>query len=496
VAVVASPLIAFLSDYLVSTSGIHCGRELVLAGLAVSTSICFWLHSVPDLLEMEASSRFEYFMFIRTLYAASISPTYSISTGIALSHLARLGIDKQALGQERLYGVYSWAFVNLVMGIAIDYTDTRIMYLFTAVALIPLLICLYWCGLEAAAKINPSASVRGDIAMNSSAVRDSGDADVELVPLAGGMSSCSSTSDVDGCECEGNVSVISVLQTPSSSNNDRSNGMWTDVLSIFKALFATPTGAMFTVLLIVLKVGTSIVENLVFLFFTDTLGSSNFVCGLSVVITVIFEVPIFSYSEVMLKHLGYFYMLLISCLCYAIRVVGYTLVPNGLYVLFLEPLHGLTFGLAMLASTDYTATIANNCSKKTGNSSGNSKLGATAQAVMSSLQSGLGVLIGTGGGGAVEQHFGSHVLYRGAAVLVSCTAAVFALVFWFYGDPTGAGSGSLCSSYKGSFTLPFSWLGRRTPVAAGSAGAKALNQAYEHLAVNADTVVEEQQCDN
>jgi len=409
------------------------------------------------------------------MYAATMSPTYSITTGIALTYLSKLGIDKQALGQERLYGVFSWALVNFSMGVAIDYLNTTVMYLYVLATMIPLLYCLYLCSEESLHGSNvetPTNRVDMDNAQVGSGVTihdtfsDTDTVEIELQPLQSDVSAIVTDTDTETVVTDININIDTYTDTDTETSKEQgtNNNMLSDVINLLLALFATPTGAMFTTLLIVLKMGTSIVENLVFLFFTQSLGSSNFVCGLSVVITVIFEVPIFSYSEYLLKKLGYFYMVLISCVCYSIRVVGYTLIPHGSssYILFLEPLHGLTFGLAMLAATDYTATIANKysqtisrqtgsgCSTSTINSSDN-KLGSTAQAVMSSLQNGLGVLIGTGGGGAIEQIYGSNTLYRGAAVVVMCFAFIFLLVFCYFGDPTGSGIGSLCS-----FTTIFS----------------------------------------
>ena len=164
--------------------------------------------------------------------------------------------------------------------------------------------------------------------------------------------------------------------------------------------------------------GTSVVENLVFLLFTNTLGSSNFICGVSVVVTVVFEIPLFFYANSMLQYLGPVILLAISTLAYSIRVVGYTLVPASAnwVVLFLEPLHGVTYGCLKIASVEFVSQTAP------------SGYDVSFQGILGALQN-LGSLVGVSVGGYVEERLGSRVLYRGAAAVVTVCLALFIGVF-------------------------------------------------------------------
>jgi MFS family permease len=162
--------------------------------------------------------------------------------------------------------------------------------------------------------------------------------------------------------------------------------------------------------------GMSLVENLVFLFFTQTLHASNLLCGISVLITVVFEIPLFQYSETILHTFQQSGLISLAMLAYGLRVIGYTTVPNGWYILFFEPLHGVTIACAQVASVNFASE--------------NAPLGleSTSQTLMGLLRFGIGFVVGTGLGGYIEDTYGSNVLYRSAGILVLTTMLAYQLV--------------------------------------------------------------------
>ena len=93
-----------------------------------------------------------------------------------------------------------------------------------------------------------------------------------------------------------------------------------------------------------------VVDNLVFIFF-EYLGSSYTVMGLTVLLTVSFEIPIFRLAPRLLERLGSGKLLLVASTCYIVRAVGYSCIPKGhiLYVLVLEPLHGITYACSQVS---------------------------------------------------------------------------------------------------------------------------------------------------
>merc|ERR1711976_1010661 len=104
------------------------------------------------------------------------------------------------------------------------------------------------------------------------------------------------------------------------------------------------SGIGFIISAFTLSIGTSVVENLIFLFF-EKLGASNTICAISVVVTVVFEIPIFHFSSELLNMYGAANLQIVACIAYVIRVVGYTFIPKDhvVLVLFFEPLHGVTY---------------------------------------------------------------------------------------------------------------------------------------------------------
>ena len=85
---------------------------------------------------------------------------------------------------------------------------------------------------------------------------------------------------------------------------------------------------------------TSLVENLIFLFMRDELSATYLVCGLSVLITVIFEIPIFYMNKKAKETISSENMIFIAMFCYVTRVCIYTLAGNPFVILLVEPLHG------------------------------------------------------------------------------------------------------------------------------------------------------------
>ena len=86
----------------------------------------------------------------------------------------------------------------------------------------------------------------------------------------------------------------------------------------------------------------------------DELRADAALCGYSVAVTVVFELPIFQFGDWLIRHWGHDLMIWLAVLSYLLRVLGYTqLTPATVwYILALEPFHGITFALAWTAAVD------------------------------------------------------------------------------------------------------------------------------------------------
>ena len=166
-----------------------------------------------------------------------------------------------------------------------------------------------------------------------------------------------------------------------------------------------------------------VVDSLVFLFF-EYLGSSYTVMGLTVLLTVSFEIPIFRLAPSLLERFGSGVLLLVGCFCYIVRAIGYSFIPKGhiLYVLPLEILHGITYACSQTASVD---TAAKSMPKG---------YEATGQSLMS-MARGFGSCMGLWLGGKAMDHLGPRLMYRVSSGVCLLGSMVFAIVALFRSPP-------------------------------------------------------------
>lgn len=198
-----------------------------------------------------------------------------------------------------------------------------------------------------------------------------------------------------------------------------------DVVELFRQYKGSGMvlGSFFT-LMFALAGGMSLVENLLFLYFAEDLKTTYKVMGLSVVITVSLEIPLFAASGMLLKRLGEVRMILIGVVCYTLRVYAYTLIDDKdqLLVLLLEPMHGITVACAYSARVIYVSKVL-----ATENSQ------ALAQSTITVITA-LGMMVGTFTGGFMEQFLGASFMYRFYGSLVALCAVMYYAAVHCYGS--------------------------------------------------------------
>ena len=402
------------------------GHEAVLVVLTTLTSFAWMAYSGPELGLVPSAWAFPYFFLVRIVYSIGISATYGIVDGLALRRLKELGRDPSTYGVERLWGAVGWAVSGLTLGIIADYTGLGVTYVFVPITQILLASTLFLFSLDLNVDLSADVKVDGDDVVT-------GVTGVELqahTDTAGEDPTQSSKAQTDPEVAAAVASTATDTDRATDRATDRGTsaasesssdvatmGMMSRLRLLCTALCSEPTNAAFVLVSVVLTIGTSIIEDLVFLYFSETLGASMLLCGVSVVVTVVFEIPIFTYAESLLSH-GPPTLLAMACLCYTTRVIGYTLVPNGWYVLFLEPLHGITYSCAKTAAVHFVQEVTP------------PGLEASAQGLMGTLQMGIGATLGTGVGGVVEDVYGPRMLYRGAAALVLAALSFYCLLLF------------------------------------------------------------------
>eukprot|EP01083_Nonionella_stella_P071668 192664_1 len=179
----------------------------------------------------------------------------------------------------------------------------------------------------------------------------------------------------------------------------------------FKRNVCSLHGLIFLGNLLIFGICMAFVENYLFLFLIDYFDSNEFVCGLTIVVMVCGEVPMFHWSEYFLNKIGIIGLLSLAHLAYVLRCVGYTLLPQTPYyawfILLIEPLHGLTFAGMWIASVEYGSKLAP------------FTMQGTMQGLISGIYQCLASCVGTIVGGILYHHLGPVFMYRLSALIIA-----------------------------------------------------------------------------
>uniref|UniRef100_A0A7S2N1P0 Major facilitator superfamily associated domain-containing protein n=1 Tax=Helicotheca tamesis TaxID=374047 RepID=A0A7S2N1P0_9STRA len=361
----------------------HRGRAATLIfGLGLSTT-AFMLHGVVvHFSQQNSASKFvlSCHVILRMVYSTGLAFVMPVLDGLTLSYLVEQGSQKEDFGKERLFGAVSWAIASVILGPFIDIYGFEVLLVSAPLAFLYCFVTVAVFTHEMTSNENPIGNAdAGSDSEREGAIQPDKRNEVVL--------------DNDGPDIE-------LLQRV--PDKPKRHFTWL----LLKIVCGTAYSVGYILSSFTLSMGTSVVESLIFLFF-ESLGSSSTMCGLTVVVTVVFEIPIFQMSPKLLELFGPEKLQEIACLAYITRVVGYTFIPkNRMWmVLFLEPLHGVTYACAKTSQVEFAARIA----PKGYESSG--------QGLLQGLI-GIGSFIGLSLGGWLEDTFGPKMMYRSYATVV------------------------------------------------------------------------------
>lgn len=361
------------------------GRAWVLMGGITLGSASFLLegiHAVPV-------SCVAWHLALRCIYAGSTSLVFPVLDGLTLDFLAnQKGTDKADFGKERLHGAIWWAIANMVIGPSLDVLGFYVLYIYALVSSLAVLFTIV-------------------IYTKSQQQQEPKSAAVE----------CQNTESIDSNPQE---------EHPPSMNRQKSHLVETVTPTslppqkLLNIVFATSLGVAFMLAVFCLSIGTAVVESLVFLYF-EVLGSSFTLCSVSVLLTVLFEIPIFHIAPNLLQKYGTTKLLLTACFCYITRVIGYTLVSAGQpwWVLLFEPLHGVTYACASLSAVEFVSQLVPK------------GYDASGQGILYALK-GFGSCLGVLFGGIGADLLGPRTMYRVLAAVVATGSAILTLTWIRY----------------------------------------------------------------
>ena len=399
------------------------GRLMFLVGLILFGTLGFQIHFLIYFVNQRVGDKNEQkeltngmiilHTIARIIFSICSSLIFPILDGISLTYLKERNIDEGDYGKERLFGAVGWAIASLLIGPLLDKFGFLSVFFYSSQAsciVVILVIFLYMKDQDQISSIGKS------IITSTEGTSDNPDIDSNY------DNNCSNSLQVELCEIVDSTNADTLMQT---SNNEKIEDRETELspvntpkdgekMMILKGMFSSYVGIGFMISIITLCIGTSVVENLIFLFFQDELGGSNSICGVSILVTVIFEVPIFQFSARLLARYGRDMLQKAACIAYVVRVVGYTLIPKDYValVLLFEPLHGVTYACTKTASVDFASASSPPGYESTG------------QGIMSMLQ-GFGIILGIIVGGWVEETFSAVILYRSYALIVTIGLIIF-----------------------------------------------------------------------
>jgi len=305
------------------------------------------LIALPDIhVGLSQKGRFATLFVMRVFQAGFASPVYPLVCAMCIAALRKeFGPDGHTkFGQKRLWGAVGWAFSSLLLGFLLDQDGIGVWIVhvgYSVFGCLFLAVVYLSSGDERKRKVKRTSSWELIFPDHVEAGSDKA--------VEGGISATAVAKDINQQQQE--ISYVAVLHNLFSGDSIPEDS----TMSVSAGMQSRARIMMFLVIQFTLAAVMSLVENLLFLFFKDDLHASYTVCGLSVVVTVIFEIPLFAFAPKLLKQIGAVNLLTIATMSFAVRAIGYTYSPNGYWVLLWEPLHGVTYACADTASVAFFA---------------------------------------------------------------------------------------------------------------------------------------------
>ncbi len=161
--------------------------------------------------------------------------------------------------------------------------------------------------------------------------------------------------------------------------------------------------------------GYVFISTFLFVYLKQELHAPDILLGISISLTVAVEIPLMVFSGWLHRNFTDEQLFTAAALGWVARGVGYSLLTNPWYVLFLEPLHGFTFALLWLGCIHFFSTHFPK------------DLSATAFGVLHSTVFGIGPVVGNIIGGQLYEFLGPRKLYRFAALGMF----IMLVLFWY-----------------------------------------------------------------
>ncbi|NKB70123.1 MAG: MFS transporter [Candidatus Latescibacteria bacterium] len=192
-----------------------------------------------------------------------------------------------------------------------------------------------------------------------------------------------------------------------------------------KALLAERRWQLFLLLAFVGGLGSGFAFHYFFLYM-EALGASRALMGWSLTVATVSELVAFALGDRLVRRWGAQRLLLIGALAALLRLAAYAVATTPMQGLAVQLLHGPSFALMWIAGVSQAKKLAPVGS------------GATAQALFSGVNFGLGGTTAALIGGALYQRLGAQALYSWAALGTLAGLALYLVAQRLYGGEPAA----------------------------------------------------------
>lgn len=190
-----------------------------------------------------------------------------------------------------------------------------------------------------------------------------------------------------------------------------------------RVLLSNRRWVFFLGMIFLIGIGAASVSTYLFIHLKN-LGADEPQVGLALTLSTVSEVPMFFFSERILRRFKWRGLILIALPIYVIRLLLYSVVSSPSIILVIQLLHGLTIPTIWAAGISYVAETAP------------PGLSTTAQGMFAGVMNGLGSATGAYLGGVIFQNFGPVVMFRTFAVVLFTAFLLFWLLEKRISNPT------------------------------------------------------------
>lgn len=209
--------------------------------------------------------------------------------------------------------------------------------------------------------------------------------------------------------------LLSTMGLPRSQNKANTAGprIQTNLVALLRR---QPALALLLVVSFLVAIGMSTLGNFFGIYITE-LGGTSAQIGIANAVLALSEIPIMLGAGWLQRKLGDPRLILLALAAYLARFILYSLAPSANWIIAIQPLHGLSFAVYLVASIRLVYVLAGK------------DQAATAQSLLASVMA-VGNIAGAFANGFLLDHFGVAAIFWSASAAVLLALVLFGVGYW------------------------------------------------------------------